>query len=96
MTSEAAVLGTPAFRCNDFAGKISVMEEKEVKYGLSFNYPPSRFEEMFDKISELLKNDNIKAGFQEKRMKMLEEKTDLSAFMIRLFENYPESMKNNV
>jgi uncharacterized protein len=91
MTSEAAVLGTPAFRCNDFAGKISVMEEKEVKYGLSFNYPPSRFEEMFEKISLLLKNEDIKAGFNEKRLKMLSEKTDLSAFMIELFENYQDT-----
>lgn len=88
MTSEAAVLGTPAFRCNDFVGKISVMEEKEVKYGLSFNYPPSRFEEMLVKIKSLLKDKNLKQQFEDKKAKMLSEKIDLSAFMLWLFENY--------
>lgn len=88
MTSEAAVLGTPAFRCNDFVGKISVMEEKEKKYGLSFNYPPSNFEEMYDKIKILLNTNNFKEVFKEKRKKMLSEKIDLSSFMIWLFENF--------
>lgn len=88
MTSEAAVLGTPAFRCNDFVGKISVMEEKEIKYGLSFNYPPSQFDEMLIKIKEMLDGSDFEAVFIDRRRKMLEEKIDLSAFMIWLFENY--------
>ena len=94
MTSEAAVLGTPAFRCNDFAGRISVMEEKEEKYGLTFNYPPSRFGDMFEKIRALLELEDIKNGFNEKRMKMLGEKTDLSSFMIWILENYPQSVES--
>jgi len=88
MTSEAAVLGTPAFRCNDFVGKISVMEEKEIKYGLSFNFPPARFEEMILKIGELLSKDDFKEEFKERRRRMLEEKIDLSSFLIWPFENY--------
>jgi hypothetical protein len=67
MTSEAAVLGTPAFRCNDFAGRISVMEEKELKYGLSHNFPPARFNEMFKKIEEHITSDGMKEQYQEKR-----------------------------
>ena len=94
MTSEAAVLGTPAFRCNDFAGKISVMEEKETKYGLSFNYPPFNFEEMYNNIVTLLNTENFKETFQERKGKMLSEKIDLSSFMIWLFENYPKSIEH--
>lgn len=93
MTSEAAVLGTPAFRCNDFVGKISVMEEKEYKYGLSFNYRPCMFDEMVLKIESLLKDQRKKDSFQKKRNKMLQDKIDLSLFMIWLFENYPRSIK---
>jgi hypothetical protein len=93
MTSEAAVLGTPAFRCNDFAGKISVMEEKEMKYGLSFNYPPSRFEEMYCKLKTFVDSKNFKEDFQKRRNKMLQDKIDLSLFMIWLFENYPRSIE---
>jgi len=88
MTSEAAVLGTPAFRCNDFVGRISVMEEKEVKYGLSFNYPPSRFDEMVSKIQELLDGEQFDQVFEQRKQTMLNDKIDLSAFMIWLFENY--------
>lgn len=88
MTSEAAVLGTPAFRCNDFAGRISVMEEKEIKYGLSFNYPPAKFDAMLVKIKTLLNTGDVKSAFLVKKNKMLEEKIDLSGFMIWLFENY--------
>jgi len=94
MTSEAAVIGTPAFRCNDFAGKISVMEEKEYKYGLSFNFPPSRFEEMYTKIETFLINKKLKDEFRLKRNKMLKDKIDLSQFMIYLFENYPISIQD--
>ncbi len=88
MTSEAAVLGTPAFRCNDVVSKISVMEEKEEKYKLSFIYPPSKFDEMHQKIKELIETPNFKEEFQKRKEKMLTEKIDLSAFMIWLFENY--------
>lgn len=94
MTSEAAVLGTPAFRCNDFNGKISVMNEKEEKYGLSFNYSPKDFERMFAKLEDVISIDDLKQVFLQRKQKMLSEKIDLSKFMIWLFENYPNSVKD--
>jgi uncharacterized protein len=93
MTSEAAVLGTPAFRCNDFAGKISVMDEKEEKYGLSFNYSPKDFDKMFVKLEEVISQADFKQEFNERKQKMLSEKIDLTKFMIWLFEGFPESIK---
>jgi predicted glycosyltransferase len=88
MTSEAAVLGTPTIRCNDFVGKINVMDEKETKYGLSYNFLPSDFDRMIKKIQELLKDENSKSRFHQKRDVMLKEKIDLSSFMVWLFEKY--------
>ena len=41
MAVEAAMLGTPSLRFNDFAGKIGVLEELEHKYELTFAIPPS-------------------------------------------------------
>jgi predicted glycosyltransferase len=40
MTTEAAVLGTPAIRCNSFVGKRDMGNfiELEKKYGLIFNF----------------------------------------------------------
>jgi len=92
MTSEASILGTPAFRCNDFVGKISVMDEKEAKYGLSFNYSPNEFNDMYSKLQEVLSKKNFKEEFKQRREVLLSEKIDLSNFMIWLFENYPDSV----
>ena len=36
MTTEAAILGTPALKCNTFAGKLSVPNELEEKYNLCY------------------------------------------------------------
>jgi len=91
MTSEAAVLGTPAFRCNDFVGRISVMEEKEKVYGLTHNYLPSKFDEMLVKIEELLNTKDFKLIYKNRREKMLDDKIDLSAFMYELFLNFNKS-----
>jgi predicted glycosyltransferase len=90
MTSEAAVLGTPTIRCNDFVGKINVMEEKEIKYGLSFNFLPLDYEKLLEKVKEILEDETYRAKFQKRRDAMLKDKIDLSAFMIWLFENYTE------
>lgn len=92
MTSEAAVLGTPSIRINNFVGKISVMEEKQSKYGLSFNFRVEQFDEMLNKLSELLVLDNLKNEFDTRKKVMLSEKIDLSGFMTWLFDQYPESI----
>ena len=38
MTSEAALLGTPAIKCNSFAGNLSIPNEIEHKYGLCYSF----------------------------------------------------------
>jgi len=84
MCSEAAVLGVPTIRINDFAGQISVMNEKEEKYGLMHNFHTTDFDEMLNCVDRLLAQDNLRSIYQEKRMKMLKEKEDLTAFMIKM------------
>ena len=91
MTSEAAVLGTPAIRCNTFVGRIHYLEEEEHKYGLTYGFLPDRAGEMFQKIVELLSMPNLKAEWQRRRQKMLSEKIDYSRFLTWFIENYPES-----
>jgi uncharacterized protein len=93
MSSEAAVLGTPTFRCNDFVGKLSVMEEKETKYHLSFNFPPSDFNRMLQMIKSLLEMPDYKEEFQKRRFEMLKEKIDLSSFLDWLLEGFPKSVE---
>ena len=98
MTSEAAVLGTPAIRCNTFVGRIHYLEEEEHKYGLTYGFRPDEAEKMFEKINELLAMPNLKEEWQTRRQKLLSEKIDYTQFLSWFVENYPESkkiMKNN-
>lgn len=91
MTSEAAVLGTPAIRCNTFVGRIHYLEEEEHKYNLTYGFRPNQSEAMFQKIDELLSMPNLKQEWQSRRQKMLSEKIDYAQFLTWFIENYPES-----
>jgi len=93
MTSEAAVLGTPAIRCNTFVGRISYLEEEEHTYNLTYGFLPTNSVAMFEKINELLAMPDLKAVWQDRRQKMLADKIDVSAFYVWFIENYPESAK---
>ena len=93
MTSESAVLGTPAIRCNTFVGRIHYLEEEEHQYGLTYGFRPEQSEEMFKKIEELLSMPNLKEEWRVRRQKMLSEKIDYAQFLSWFIENYPESLK---
>lgn len=93
MTTEAAVLGVPAIRCNDFVGRISNLDEEEHKYGLTYGFKPCDFDKMINRIKELLTLSNLKEEWQNRRQKMLSDKIDVTAFMVWFVENYPESIK---
>ena len=93
MTSEAAVLGTPAIRCNTFVGRIHYLEEEEHKYNLTYGFCPEQSEAMFQKIEELLSMPNLKEEWQIRRQKMLSEKIDYAQFLTWFIENYPESRR---
>jgi len=92
MTAEAAVLGTPAIRCNTFVGRISYLEELEHKYGLTYGFLPSDEERMLDKIMEFLNAGDLKKTWQEKRSRMLKDKIDLARWIVDFIENYPQSL----
>ncbi|MFV0391852.1 MAG: DUF354 domain-containing protein [Paludibacteraceae bacterium] len=98
MAVEAAMLGVPSVRFNDFAGKISVLEELEHTYGLTYGIKTAYPEILYNKVEELLSLPNLREEFQEKRKKMLADKIDVTAFLTWFIENYPESkniMKEN-
>jgi predicted glycosyltransferase len=82
MASEAAVLGVPSLRMNSFVGKISYLEEQEKKYSLTYGFKPADFNKMLAKIDELLAMPGLKAEWQRRRQKMLEEKIDVTAYLV--------------
>lgn len=90
MTSEAAVMGVPSLRCNSFAGRISYLEEEEKRYGLTYGFRPREFNTMMSKLDMLLNTDNLKGIWQSKRARMIQEKIDVTKFMIDLTEQIAE------
>ncbi len=90
MTSEAAVLGVPALKCNSFAGRLSVPNMLEHKYGLCYAYPVEHFNNMLQQIEQLLaRNPNeLRNEWQEKRRKLLNEMVDPTSFFVDYIEKH--------
>ncbi len=99
MTVEASVIGVPSIRFSSFSGKISVLEELEKKYSLTYGLKTDDFKNLFKHIDILLKTDQLRTVWKSKLKNMLSEKIDVSSFLVWFFENYPESiavMKSNL
>lgn len=94
MTSEAAVLGVPALKCNSFAGRLSVPNMLEEKYELCYAYTPDRFEEFYQHLEQLLamEPDSLHKQWQNRRSRMLKEMVDPTDFFVSYIEqNYKPS-----
>ena len=95
MSVEASVLGTPNIRISDFAGRISVLEELEHKYQLTFGIKPANQDQVIPKTKEILEMPARKEVFRERRGKMLSEKIDVTAFLTAVIEGYPGKVKGD-
>lgn len=95
MTSEAAILGVPALKCNTFAGRLSVPNELEQKYDLCYAYHPDDFDKLYAHLEQLLAKDPkvLRQEWQEKRQRFLDDYIDVTSFFTWFIENYPESKK---
>lgn len=95
MTSEAAILGVPALKCNTFAGRLSVPNELEQKYDLCYAYQPDDFDKMYAHLEQLLSKapEVLRQEWQEKRQRFLDDHIDVTAFFTWFIENYPDSKK---
>ena len=82
MATETAVLGNPSIYISPLVGTMGNFIELE-KYGLLYSY--KTIEESFEKIQSILESD-FKKEWKERKNKMLEEKIDVSKFMIDFFE----------
>jgi predicted glycosyltransferase len=85
MTAEAAVLGTPAFRVNDFVGRISYLRELE-EYGLAFGFRPSDEAGAIAAIERVLAMPGRETVFDARRRRMLQEKIDPVPWLVEQLE----------
>lgn len=90
MTSEAAVLGVPALKCNTFAGRLSVPNMLEDRYGLCHAYTPDHFDKMIAQMRSLLAMDPsaLHDEWQKKREHMLQEMIDPTEFFVTQIEQF--------
>lgn len=95
MSEEAAMLGVPSLFHNDKGTYYTTHLEED--YDLLFNYTESIVdqEKAIAKGVELLRRDktDLQNEWLKKRDKMLQDKIDVTAFLVWFVENYPESVK---
>ena len=87
--SEAALLGTPSIFISSLVGTMGNLMELEQIYDLLYSFTDSNMS--LGKAVDLLKNPSSKEQWKIKREKLLNKKTDVTAFMIWFIENYPRS-----
>lgn len=88
MTTEAAILGTPVVRCNNFVGPNDMgnFVELEQKYDLIYSFVKSEL--AIQKAVELIQRPNLKEEWAKKRQILLNDKIDVTQFMVDFIENY--------
>ena len=93
MASECAVLGVPAIYLDNIGRGYT--DEEEKKYNLVFNFSESLEDQEISikKGIEILKDSKDHSKWQEHRQQLLNDKIDVTAFMVWFIENYPESVK---
>ncbi|AKG53561.1 hypothetical protein DGWBC_0898 [Dehalogenimonas sp. WBC-2] len=86
MTTEAAVLGTPAIRYNSFVGPndMSNFIELENKYGLIYSVCDP--DQAISKAVELLQMTDLKPIWKERKDRLIQNKIDVTQFMMNYFE----------
>lgn len=85
MAIEASLLGTPSVRINSFYNKINVIHELELKYQLTFSFPPNSINYVLEKLKIIL--ETPKNIFQERKQKLLADKIDTTKFLFDYITN---------
>src|SRR5690606_19210999 len=96
MAAEAAVLGTPSLRFNDFVGEIGYLEELEHRYGLTRGIRTDAPEQLYEAVRAWLAHDDLKGEWARRRRRMLDEKVDLTEFLLRFIARYPASAREAI
>lgn len=90
MAAEAAVLGTPSIYVSSLAGTMGNFIDLEKNYDLIYSYTNDN--NVVKKAEEILQDPTSKKKYKAKRDQLLKDKIDVTAFMVLLIENYPESI----
>ena len=93
MTAEAAVLGTPALRFNDFVGELGYLEDLEHRFALTYGVRTNNPDELMRRLDELLAMPDLKKKWSEKRMNMLSQKNDFAKSITEILGCEPNDLE---
>lgn len=91
MTTESAILGTPAICISSWACDSLGNFAELYKDDLIYCYHPLQEDEAIQKAVELLSRANLKEVWQEKAKLFTGSRIDVTAFLVWFIENYPSS-----
>lgn len=87
--SEAAILGTHSIHISTLAKHCGVFEDLN-KYGLMWTFDDEQG--VMEKVSEIMEDDPRRDG-KRKREMLVQDKINITAFLLWFVENYPESFR---
>lgn len=87
MAAEAAVLGVPSIRFNDFVGELNYLEELENKYKLTKGIRTDKPNELLETLKEWVQTKDLKEIWEGRRQVMLSETIEVTPFWIETFES---------
>ena len=87
MAAEAAVLGIPSIRFNDFVGELNYLEELESKYGLTKGIRADRADLLFQTVNEMLDNPDLKKDYQKKREHLFSSTVNVTRHWVDVFKD---------
>ncbi|HOJ04255.1 MAG TPA: DUF354 domain-containing protein [Bacteroidota bacterium] len=93
MACEAAVLGVPSFRINDFVRRIGYLDELEDVYQLTYGFKPADARRMIQAVRDTLNMPQRESIWQERRRRMLVEMVDVNAVMVNAIEQVVRQWK---
>lgn len=82
MACEAALLGTPSLRVNDFVGRIGYLDHLEHGLGLTFGFTPNQEDAYLRMLSIVVGDSSRKATWEQRRQAMLEESDDVNEVIL--------------
>jgi len=87
MAAEAAVLGIPSIRFNDFVGELNYLEELEKKYSLTRGVKTSESNLLIQLVKKWAEPNNIIDELKKQKKLMLDQTDDVCSFWVEVFEN---------
>jgi uncharacterized protein len=90
MASESAILGVPAIFVSTSPRGYTAEQEKS--YGLVYTFSHLQQDKALAKMHELIEVKDLRSIWQSKRRRLLEDKIDVTDWLVQLVEDFPASL----